>query len=105
MTAHDADCEKCEELLQGYLDRDLGPDEVVAPAPPIGGNTQRVPGTATKHRDRPHSQTGLSRTIPTASIRRGGWRGCAETQRTKPRPPLRPEGPPLRRAMRAALRP
>ena len=22
MTAHDADCEKCEELLQGYLDRD-----------------------------------------------------------------------------------
>ncbi len=29
MTAHDAGCEKCEELLQGYLDRDLAPDEVV----------------------------------------------------------------------------
>ena len=27
--SHDADCEKCEELLQGYLDRDLKPDEVV----------------------------------------------------------------------------
>ena len=27
--SHDADCEKCEELLQGYLDRDLRPDEVV----------------------------------------------------------------------------
>jgi anti-sigma factor (TIGR02949 family) len=25
----DADCEKCEELLQGYLDRDLDPNEVV----------------------------------------------------------------------------
>ena len=24
----DADCEKCEELLQGYLDRDLKPEEV-----------------------------------------------------------------------------
>ena len=24
----DADCEKCEELLQGYLDRDLTPAEV-----------------------------------------------------------------------------
>ena len=23
MTQHDPDCEKCEELLQGYLDRDL----------------------------------------------------------------------------------
>ena len=23
------DCEKCEELLQGYLDRDLSADEVV----------------------------------------------------------------------------
>jgi anti-sigma factor (TIGR02949 family) len=23
----DADCEKCEELLQGYLDRDLSRDE------------------------------------------------------------------------------
>ncbi|HEY8103800.1 MAG TPA: zf-HC2 domain-containing protein [Gaiellaceae bacterium] len=26
--SHDADCEKCEELLQGYLDRDLTQDEV-----------------------------------------------------------------------------
>jgi anti-sigma factor (TIGR02949 family) len=24
----DSDCEKCEELLQGYLDRDLTTDEV-----------------------------------------------------------------------------
>ena len=29
MTAYDAGCEKCEELLQGYLDRDLSPAEVV----------------------------------------------------------------------------
>ena len=29
MTAHDPDCDKCEELLQGYLDRDLAPEEVV----------------------------------------------------------------------------
>jgi predicted anti-sigma-YlaC factor YlaD len=29
VTAHDADCEKCEELLQGYLDRDLTPAEVL----------------------------------------------------------------------------
>jgi len=29
VTAHDADCERCEELLQGYLDRDLSPAEVV----------------------------------------------------------------------------
>ncbi|MBA2332479.1 MAG: zf-HC2 domain-containing protein [Actinobacteria bacterium] len=29
MTGHDPDCEKCEELLQGYLDRDLAADEVV----------------------------------------------------------------------------
>lgn len=29
MTTHDAGCEKCEELLQGYLDRDLSPAEVV----------------------------------------------------------------------------
>jgi anti-sigma factor (TIGR02949 family) len=27
--SHDADCEKCEELLQGYLDRDLTQDEVL----------------------------------------------------------------------------
>jgi anti-sigma factor (TIGR02949 family) len=26
--SQDADCEKCEELLQGYLDRDLTLDEV-----------------------------------------------------------------------------
>ena len=26
--SHDADCEKCEELLQGYLDRDLTQAEV-----------------------------------------------------------------------------
>ncbi|MBA2298093.1 MAG: zf-HC2 domain-containing protein [Actinobacteria bacterium] len=29
MTDHDPGCEKCEELLQGYLDRDLAPAEVV----------------------------------------------------------------------------
>ena len=29
MTDHDPDCEKCEELLQGYLDRDLTVAEVV----------------------------------------------------------------------------
>ena len=29
MTEPDTGCEKCEELLQGYLDRDLAPDEVV----------------------------------------------------------------------------
>ena len=29
MTHHDPGCEKCEKLLQGYLDRDLAPDEVV----------------------------------------------------------------------------
>jgi anti-sigma factor (TIGR02949 family) len=29
VTGHDAGCEKCEELLQGYLDRDLAPEEVV----------------------------------------------------------------------------
>ena len=29
MTAHDPGCERCEELLQGYLDRDLAADEVV----------------------------------------------------------------------------
>ncbi|HZG36257.1 MAG TPA: anti-sigma factor [Gaiellaceae bacterium] len=29
MTAHDPGCEKCEQLLQGYLDRDLSPAEVV----------------------------------------------------------------------------
>ena len=28
MTLDDADCEKCEELLQGYLDRDLTAEEV-----------------------------------------------------------------------------
>jgi anti-sigma factor (TIGR02949 family) len=27
---HDADCEKCEELLQGYLDRDLTQEEVLS---------------------------------------------------------------------------
>jgi anti-sigma factor (TIGR02949 family) len=27
--SHDADCEKCEELLQGYLDRDLAAEEVL----------------------------------------------------------------------------
>ena len=26
---HDPDCEKCEELLQGYLDRDLTSEEVL----------------------------------------------------------------------------
>lgn len=29
MTDHDPDCDKCEELLQGYLDRDLTREEVV----------------------------------------------------------------------------
>ena len=29
MTAYDPGCEKCEQLLQGYLDRDLAPAEVV----------------------------------------------------------------------------
>lgn len=29
MTAHDPGCERCEELLQGYLDRDLAPHEVL----------------------------------------------------------------------------
>ncbi len=29
MSDHDPGCERCEELLQGYLDRDLAPDEVV----------------------------------------------------------------------------
>ena len=29
MTHHDPGCEKCEELLQAYLDRDLAPEEVV----------------------------------------------------------------------------
>ena len=28
--SRDGDCEKCEELLQGYLDRDLTQDEVLA---------------------------------------------------------------------------
>lgn len=28
MSNHDPDCEKCEELLQGYLDRDLTTAEV-----------------------------------------------------------------------------
>lgn len=27
--SHDSDCEKCEELLQDYLDRELAPDEVL----------------------------------------------------------------------------
>ena len=27
--SRDGDCEKCEELLQGYLDRDLGAEEVL----------------------------------------------------------------------------
>ena len=26
---HESGCEKCEELLQGYLDRDLAPEEVL----------------------------------------------------------------------------
>jgi predicted anti-sigma-YlaC factor YlaD len=29
VTTHDPGCDKCEELLQGYLDRDLAPAEVV----------------------------------------------------------------------------
>jgi len=37
MTDHDADCEKCEELLQGYLDRDLTREEVVIAEGHLGG--------------------------------------------------------------------
>ena len=33
----DADCEKCEELLQGYLDRDLTPAEVTVAEGHLGG--------------------------------------------------------------------
>jgi anti-sigma factor (TIGR02949 family) len=33
----DADCEKCEELLQGYLDRDLTPAEVKVAEGHLGG--------------------------------------------------------------------
>jgi predicted anti-sigma-YlaC factor YlaD len=29
VTGYDPGCDKCEELLQGYLDRDLSPEEVV----------------------------------------------------------------------------
>lgn len=28
MNAHDDDCDKCEKLLQGYLDRELNAEEV-----------------------------------------------------------------------------
>ena len=35
--SNDADCEKCEELLQGYLDRDLKPDEVAIAESPLDG--------------------------------------------------------------------
>ena len=31
----DGDCEKCEELLQGYLDRDLTQDEVLVAERPL----------------------------------------------------------------------
>ena len=37
MTNHDPDCEKCEELLQGYLDRDLSPAEVATAESHLGG--------------------------------------------------------------------
>jgi predicted anti-sigma-YlaC factor YlaD len=37
MTDHDADCERCEELLQGYLDRDLTVEEVVVAEGHLGG--------------------------------------------------------------------
>jgi len=37
MTNHDPDCEKCEQLLQGYLDRDLSPAEVVTAESHLGG--------------------------------------------------------------------
>ena len=33
----DGDCEKCEELLQGYLDRDLSPAEVATAESHLGG--------------------------------------------------------------------
>jgi anti-sigma factor (TIGR02949 family) len=33
----DGDCEKCEELLQGYLDRDLTADEVAVAESHLGG--------------------------------------------------------------------
>ena len=35
--SRDADCEKCEELLQGYLDRDLTPAEVAIAEGHLGG--------------------------------------------------------------------
>ena len=37
MTENDPGCEKCEELLQGYLDRDLAPDEVRTAESHLGG--------------------------------------------------------------------
>jgi anti-sigma factor (TIGR02949 family) len=37
MSVDDADCEKCEELLQGYLDRDLTREEVVVAEGHLGG--------------------------------------------------------------------
>ena len=37
MSVDDADCEKCEELLQGYLDRDLTPAEVAIAEGHLGG--------------------------------------------------------------------
>lgn len=37
MSVDDADCEKCEELLQGYLDRDLTLAEVAVAEGHLGG--------------------------------------------------------------------
>lgn len=37
MTLDDTDCEKCEQLLQGYLDRDLTSEEVAVAELHLGG--------------------------------------------------------------------
>lgn len=37
MSVDDDDCAKCEELLQGYLDRDLDPSEVAVAESHLNG--------------------------------------------------------------------
>ena len=37
MTLDDTDCEKCEQLLQGYLDRDLTNEEVAVAEQHLSG--------------------------------------------------------------------
>ena len=62
MTLDDNDCEKCEQLLQGYLDRDLTSEEVavaeghlsgcdycrrhIASRPSCGGTSASPPASA-----------------------------------------------------------